>query len=367
MTIHLRANNSILLPYKPKKLAIGETDYMEAIPNNHMKTVVFLCVDESIMGSTKRIPKATGFFVRVPIEGSNDLYVDYIVTARHCIEEARQYGVVYVRGNRKLGGFIEFPTKVDDWYIHDNADVAIINILWNMLPKDTQPQDLDLVSIPHNSFVGGSPDYKIFVPTVSGEQEVQPRVGHQVYMIGLFTEHYGKERNLPIARFGHIARMPDSLDICVHDTHLSIVAYLIEFYSWGGHSGSPVFFMIPVVEQDAMGGMLMRVHLSWKTGLLGLVSGHYEIKKDAETTGGYGEVQFALNSGIAYVTPAEAITQLLIMEDLVKKRNELKSLVDSHKPLTTLDTQETYTKSDFLLDLKKVSQKKSEKSDQEQS
>lgn len=34
--------SSILVPYRLKKLAVGEVDYMEATLNDFMKTVVFL-------------------------------------------------------------------------------------------------------------------------------------------------------------------------------------------------------------------------------------------------------------------------------------------------------------------------------------
>lgn len=319
---------------------------MEAIPDKYMKTVAFLCVDEPSTGeANKRIPKATGFFVRVPIEGSNVLSIDYVVTARHCIEKARQYGNIYIRGNRKIGGFIEFPTKVDDWYTSDDADVAAIPLLRKALPHDTKPQDLEIISIEISAVLGGPPDYKSTIISSYGEMEIQPRIGHQIYFIGLFTEHYGEERNLPIARFGHISRMPDWIDIKTHGIHSRIIAYLVEFHSWGGHSGSPVFFLYPSVVQDEITlkgierSILTNVRLRWTSGLMGLVSGHYDIKEDAEKTGEYyGEVQFAMNSGIAIVTPAQAIKNLLMREDIVKEREEIKTQAEAKRPLPPLDT-----------------------------
>lgn len=215
---------------------------MEAIPEEYLKTVVFLCVDEPTANGTQRVPKATGFFVRVPLDDSTNQAVDYVVTARHCIYKAQRYGQVYIRENLKSGHFLELPTKVEDWFLHDNADVAAIPLLRSALPPSVQPTDTDQISLKLNDFVGGSPDYKYIGDTRFGSVEIQPRVGHQVYFLGLFTEHYGTEHNLPIARFGHISRMPDWLDIEMNNTHLKIVAYLAEFQSWGGHSGSPVFF-----------------------------------------------------------------------------------------------------------------------------
>lgn len=372
MSIDVKENVNVLSPYKPRKMAVGEVDYMEAIPEDFMKTVVFLCVDESIDGVTKRIPKATGFFVRVPVEDSTDISIDYLVTAGHCINEARKYGILHIRVNHKAGKFIEFPTKVDDWYTHVNADVAVIPLLHDALPSGVQSTDLDVTSLDINTFVGGAPDYKRIVTRYNQQHEIRPRVGHGVYFVGLFTEHYGEERNLPIARFGNISRMPELITMESHGIVSSTIAYLVEFHSLGGHSGSPVFYLIPTtVEHHAAlrladGNILslpQRIDLSWETSFMGLISGHYPIVEKAQTTGDIlGEVQIAQNSGIATITPAIAVTDLLMREDFVEYRKEIKKTAESKRSFPTLDmakTEEEFTQDDFLQDLRKVSQKKS--------
>ena len=363
-----QSHSSILLPYKPKKLAVGEVDVMEAIPEKYLKTVVFLCVDEERGSIKQRIPKATGFFVRVQIEDSLDLQMDYVVTARHCIDEAHQYGQIYIRVNRNSGSFIEFPTNIDAWYLHDSADVAAIPILRDDLPVNIQPSDLDTASLKSSDFVGGAPDYKIVFSPYGKQHEIQPRVGHQVYFLGLFTEHYGQEHNLPIARFGNISRMPSAVTmIDTLGTKFSVIAYLVEFHSWGGHSGSPVFFLYPIIVEHVVplgltnGNKLdipVHIELSWATSFMGLVSGHYDIAKEAQTTGEYyGHIQTELNSGVAIVTPAIAVTELLMREDLVQYRKKLRDIAESKRPTPTLDiagNREAFTQDDFLRDLRKV-------------
>lgn len=344
---------------------------MEAIPEEYLKTVVFLCVDEQMEGVKQRIPKATGFFVRVQIEDSLDLGMDYVVTARHCIEEARQYGEVHIRANRKSGNFIEFPTNVDSWFTHDSADVAAIPILRDSLPRGVQRTELDIASLKFSDFVGGAPDYNIAITRYGKQQEIQPRVGHQVYFLGLFTEHYGQERNLPIARFGNISRMPNFVTIDTLGTKSSVIAYLVEFHSWGGHSGSPVFFLYPTVIEQTVpleltnGNRLdvpVQTDLSWVTSFMGLVSGHYDIEKEAETTGEYyGRIQTQLNSGIAIVTPSIAVTELLMRDDFMEFRKKMKGIAESKRPTPKLDIsedKERFSKDDFIQDLKRVSQKK---------
>ena len=195
---------------------------MEAVPEDYLKSVVFLTVDVVEDGIQKRKPKATGFLVVVLMEGTNDLRAHYVVTARHCIDVARRCGdKIYIRMNRKSGEFKDFPTKVDDWICHDNADVALIPF-----QSGFKFTDLDCVFYNSNDFVGGGPDYKHVLEIDSHEHELTPRVGHGVYFIGLFTESYGEKRNLPIARFGHISRMPSDLHINEGNIDTKIVAYL---------------------------------------------------------------------------------------------------------------------------------------------
>jgi len=87
--------------------------------------------------------------------------------------------------------------------------------------------------------------------------------------------------------------------------------------------------------------------LTWATAFMGLVSGHYDIEKEAETTGEYyGHIQTELNSGIAIVTPAIAVTELLTREDLVEHRKKLREIVEATRTRPTLDVvkgQESFT------------------------
>ena len=306
---------------------------MVAIPEEFLRSVGFLCVDEPDGdGDVRRIPKATAFFVRVPLEESSDARVDYLVTARHCIEEAMPYGDVFVRWNRKQGPYVEVKTLATDWHLHDNADVAAILLLPTAFPKGTDITDFDSTSLSIEDFVGPGPHYEFKGIAPSGigalPVEVHPTVGYEVFFLGLFTQHYGEERMLPIARFGHISRMPSLVDMeDPGGTRFQTVAYLMEFQSWGGHSGSPVFFLHPLVIEDykELQGIQVTVGVNQAnvTGFMGLVSSHYDISKKANTTGDIlGTVRTNLNSGIAIVTPAEAVRQLLTREDIVEQRKE---------------------------------------------
>ena len=68
MAFDLRDNSSILLPYKPRKLAIGEGETMR-INQDWLRCVTFLCVDRK-----KRVPIATAFWIRFTNEEDESIY-----------------------------------------------------------------------------------------------------------------------------------------------------------------------------------------------------------------------------------------------------------------------------------------------------
>ncbi|MCH8994086.1 MAG: hypothetical protein IH959_03865 [Chloroflexi bacterium] len=324
---------------------------MGEIPEAHIKSVFFLCIDKRGDGGVvKREPAATGFFVKVPLRvGAATIRVEYLVTARHCIDEARRDAVddkLYVRFNLKSGTFTEIETNIDDWVSHLRADVAAIRTGNTKQPVGFRPEDVDAGALSIEHFLGPGPNYD-FVGKVRelGDEPVRiaPTVGHEIYFPGLFSQHYGRERNLPIARFGQISRMPTEIELTHGGVHTTVVAYLCEFRSIGGHSGSPVFFSHPMTlltERVDDRGVVTgaRTDTARVFGLMGLVSGHYDLPEKAEVTGELGEVQVRMNSGIAIVTPAEAVRQLLMeQEEFVAEREKLKKDIEAKIPVPTLD------------------------------
>lgn len=298
---------------------------MMAVPEDHLRCVAFLTLDEADdNGGIRRVPRATAFFVGIHVEGT-PYRVDYIVTARHCIEEARRAieegasnAPLFFRFNTVAGGFVEVPTMIDDWFSSDSDDVAVVLAKPGAMPGGLTSRDVDGASLSLDAFVGEDYYWRGDAGDL-GFVEVQPNVGHEVYFTGLFTEHFGVRRNLPVARFGRISRMPSELQVESGSIWFRAVAYLMEFHSWGGNSGSPVFFMYPITIQGQ--GSFDTGYIS---GLMGLVSAHYDIELKTEKTGDIlGDVQVRHNSGIAVVTPAAAIRGLLMREEVVNHRREV--------------------------------------------
>ena len=106
------------------------------------------------------------------------------------------------------------------------------------------------------------------------EEVWRPGLGDEVATIGLYTSHYGRIKNIPIVRVGHIAMMPDEP---VMSTRGYVQAYLIEVRSILGLSGSPVCITVPPMRVkdggiqllDGLGaiciGMMLGYHLSAST------------------------------------------------------------------------------------------------------
>ncbi len=309
------------------------------IPEQHVNTTAFLCLEQG--GGAEARPKATAFFVTD--RSGAEPYPVWAVTGRHCIENARASGrQLYLRVNTK-DSYVDVPTNPDDWHVSDEADVAAVRWLG--------PSECTITSVPLDQFIGE--DYRYHgAKDLAGAAELHKaggqlvEVGHEVFFVGLFSQHAGKRRNLPIVRFGNISRPPLELvavkltDDPSDESVTEITGYLVEARSWGGHSGSPAFWYWPAVQAvfvpdprvQAMPRNDRRrkglsadseIPLSREFGvlaLLGLVSAHFDIEKEARTAGDvYGKILMDINAGIAVVTPAHFIRRLLERDDVVEE------------------------------------------------
>jgi hypothetical protein len=308
--------------------------------------------------------------IMVPYEGNRAKFAMYMVTARHCIEE--QQGTIFIRINtnyRGDQGFVDVPTKKDDWIVHDQADVAVIFFKPPVGPSGSRTfefqgnLDIDKL-IDGDSCFRGDP-----LPAAARRQGVQVAVGDDVFFTGLFVQHAGTEQNLPIARFGAIARMPaEPISFKTHrgSLRVAIHAYLVEAHSWGGHSGSPAFwsFFHALVENNILKPI-------WLVGLLGLVSAHFDIPQETERSGELhnleGDVKVAINSGIAVVTPASAIKELLMREVVVEDRRLRQQAAGPDESVASADSgmpreNVPFTAEAFEGALKKVSRRRAKPS-----
>ena len=269
------------------------------IPEEIKKCVVFVCYK-----STNEMKLAgTGFFVGVPLEGT-ELTSIYLITAKHIIDAIEKRSTdkrVYLRMNLKNGGAEFVGTGIDKWRFHpqeSNVDVAVLNWAPSL-------ETFDLLYIGVELAV---------TEDIINKENIG--VGDDVFLVGLFANHFGSKRNLPIIRVGNIASMPEEK---VHTDYGDIDAYLVEARSIGGLSGSPVFAYIGAMRR--IGG---DTHLGRKGPLfywLGLMHGHFELSKlEIDNLGEDSLTNLKINTGIAVVVPMWKILEVINQEVLKEAR-----------------------------------------------
>ena len=104
---------------------------------------------------------------------------------------------------------------------------------------------------------------------VIDEHSIGP--GDDVFMVGRFVDHAGHQHNTHRVRFGHISMMPGE-PIYNRERGMYQISFLIEMFSHGGFSGSPVFVHIPPGSQRPHEGITAYREVPW---LLGVSRGHF--------------------------------------------------------------------------------------------
>jgi hypothetical protein len=288
-------------PFSDRRLANTVTwhlmepkDFNMRIPDSIKKCVLYLGIDVSNSEELKVAWKGTCFYVSIS-SGIPNYSFNYLVTAKHCAD-AVNGEKAYLRANAVNGDSMTIEAKNGDikWYYHPTdkaADVAIT-------PLGVSQKIMDFLPLPMKMLL----DEENRIAKGIGE-------GDEIFMTGLFVHHAGNSKNIPIVRTGNIAMTPQER---IHTSFGEMEAYLIESRSIGGLSGSPVF----VYEQTRIGGGV--VHL------LGLIHGHWNcspetiIDESAEDSG----IPAKLNMGIAIVTPAYKIIEVVNCPELSEMRNK---------------------------------------------
>jgi hypothetical protein len=252
----------------------------------------------------------TVFFVGVSIEEGN--LAIYAVTAKHVVVSASEEstnGKIILRVNTHQGKPKRIDTALADWTFHSDAyaDVAVCPFF--------DHQGLDVMAIGTISFAG-----EVII------QQERIGIGEDIFLVGLFTEHSGQKKNIPIVRVGNIAAMPEEqIEAKIGRDFVGIDAYLVECRSISGLSGSPVFVRVPTLGRMPIRSIseVEPDHARGVTYLLGIMHGHWELRpprKSQKLSKISGE---PLNIGIAIVIPAQKILEVLDQSELVEGRKKL--------------------------------------------
>ena len=274
-------------------------------------------------------PIGTGFIVRKGEEDSatwpmvcGEEWHTYLVTAAHVVRSRRESTYVRLPPKEADTHTHEEPTCEDlpvrGWVFHDDpgVDVAVAPL---ELPA-TGYAYRSLMAPPSNS------DGRSAIQTLRG----RARLGETVYFIGLLGEvpEMGK-RNIPMIRSGTLgAWWQENVPVQVDgNTVLATTAHLIDAHSHAGFSGSPCFVYVPHFDgerpkddepltPEAFGRCDEKI-------LIGLVRGHFpHIRRvNIEQAGAQlGSAQVPINTGVAVVTPAPYIGDVLAKEELIQHR-----------------------------------------------
>lgn len=285
------------------------------VPDEIRKCVVFVCAR---FASGLR-PCGTAFLYASPIADSNRVWVD-VVTAKHVLTGVRQRstdGRLLLRFNVTDGSYRFIETDLGQWEVHPapEVDVAVLNFV--------SAPDLDV------RFIGDS---------LSATDDVIAKyrigIGDDVFITGLFVNHYGSERNIPILRVGNIAAVPSEP---VTTGMGAMHAYLIEARSIGGLSGSPVFVYLDPLRQG--GGPAGTVLISGGEGpiggrffLLGLIHGHYDVRSVTDLAKPDGLKDEAINMGIAIVVPFSRIRETISQPERIALRRKAADQLKRQEP-----------------------------------
>jgi hypothetical protein len=263
------------------------------IPDDIPKCVAFLGIEVPKDHQSFWDYRGTGFVIR--FAGKKAAFY-YLATAKHVAVKAEtsKFTVRYNTKDGKSRRYFLQPTE-GAWHYHPNdtsADAAIT-------PFPVQ-DDQDRKAVP----------FDVLLTDKDIRSGGNIGIGNETIMTGLFTQHQGLEKNLPIVRTGNVAMIPDEP---VHTKSFGAMdAYLIEARSTQGLSGSPVFVRYhdtPVTE---------------KLGLLGLIHGHYDEKRRRGDKGSKTKPD-PVNVGIAIVVPAQKLIDIILGKELTNLRDEIES------------------------------------------
>lgn len=200
------------------------------IPSEIKTVVVFVLIEVD----GKLTPNGTAFFVGVKDPSHPSVRAVYLVTSRHVLykPKTKEYlDKVLLRINTKDGGSeikaVPLVTKGEGRTVFFHQDPSVDLAVIPMFPEASK---YDFKYLPDD-----------FLTTKTDYDKLHIREGSDVFFTGLFMRYHGAQKNHPIVRFGRVALVTDEK---IEWDGQQMDLYLIEAASYGGNSGSPVFFYL---------------------------------------------------------------------------------------------------------------------------
>jgi hypothetical protein len=239
-------------------------------------------------------PIGTAFFVSVLTNRDPSSYVVYLVSAKHVLldKTGNYWSTIYIRLNRKDGEVEFLPINLNktEIFVHEEPETDIVIISLSLNPKYF---DYTLL-----------PEY--IVPDRAKTKELEISEGDDVFFAGLFETYYGRQSNRPIVRFGKVALVTDEKIEWYEkgvNSPSQLDLYLMECQSYGGNSGSPVFFNLLRQQGKKLDEQGPNVYLA------GIIKGGLHVESSNQ------------NVGIAGVTPSYKLYELLYSKKVSENRD----------------------------------------------
>jgi hypothetical protein len=297
--------------------ALSRPTMAATIPPEIKKVVTFIFLADA-QGHLLRdaqtkepIPNGTGFFITVKGDQDPKVLYGYLVTAKHILSNPQggYYQRVYIRINKKEGDAEFIPLDL----MQEGRSVVFINsdptVDIAVVPALPNADVFDFRTIPDD-----------LLTTKGSFAELHIGEGSDVFFVGLFVDYYGEHRNNPIARFGHVAMFPEDRipwrDDASKPSEL-VQLYLLETQSYGGNSGSPVFFFLG--SDRVPGSLVVGPPVIKLAGIMKGYFGQSSPLKFVQTPTAAIPLS-TQNVGIAAVTPSYLLHDILFSDELKKFR-----------------------------------------------
>ena len=272
------------------------------IPDPVKKVIGFIFVSGA---NNQLLPNGTCFFLVVRDPKKPETGWGYLVTAKHVLQDPSGtfYPKVWVRLNKLAGGVESFEVPLvtsgisKSVFVHTDSsvDLAVVPV------AQPDPKTYDVSALPEE-ILTSQKDF--------GELHIKE--GSDVFFTGMFLPHLGAAKNYPIARFGKVALLPEEKVVW---NQIPTDLYLIETLAFGGNSGAPVFFYLGNDRDPAVfnvGPPVLR--------LAGIMEGFFNEFEPVGVVETRPVAVSKLNSGIAAVTPAYKLHEILFSPELQQYR-----------------------------------------------
>jgi hypothetical protein len=267
-----------------------------------------LYIYESMETAESGMPSGgSGFLVAVPLLANPQESQLYVVTNRHVVANVDH---PVLRLNSVTGVAHSLETNSLRWVNSHEDDLAV-------LPLDIAEEDYKLACVPVKAFM-----------TEDKSKGLGIGPGDEVFMVGRFISHEGKQKNTPTVRFGNISMMAhEPMENAFGQLQET---FLVECRSIPGYSGSPVFMFIdltlprpPNWFTPAMPVYNPEAHGPWFLGIDWCHIYNYEsVLKENKEAPLVPKQWVRSNTGMAGVIPAWRLQSLLNTEGLVAQRKE---------------------------------------------